>query len=310
MALIWGGGSKTTKESPNPSPTSFDKLPGFARNQGKKRQWKNVWKRRLIGEPSPFTLLWKRMEAGVTVEAAIILPICLFFLINLGSAVEMIRLHNNLQMALWDTGDRLALYGCEQGENEAASWISGFYIRNRILDYVGENYLDQSPLARGSRSLQLWESDMLEGDRLDIKLTYSVEPVISLAGFRGFRMANRYTVHLWNGYDLTGETEKGQVVYMTEYGEVWHRDRNCTYLQLTIKDISRDAVGDARNRWGDRYTACGKCREEEMPEVVYVTPDGVRFHWSSGCPGLKRTVRAVPVAEAEGYPPCSRCGGR
>ncbi|MCM1190123.1 MAG: hypothetical protein NC541_12600 [bacterium] len=242
-------------------------------------------------------------------EAAIVLPICLFFLINLGSAVEMIRLHNNLQMALWDAGSRLALYGYEQSENEAASWVSGFYIKNRILDYLGENYLDASPLTAGEKSLQLWESDMLEGDRLDIRLTYSVGPAISLTGFRMFRMANRYTVHLWNGYDLTENAEEVQIVYMTENGRVYHKDRNCTHLRLSVQAVARESVDQARNRWGGRYSACEKCAEASLPDILYVTVEGARYHWRDDCPGLKRTVLSVPLTEAADYPCCSRCGG-
>lgn len=293
----------------NPSPTNHKKTSGSARNQTKKPLWKKVFARRTVGRLSPFTSLLKRVGAGVTVEAAIVLPLCLFFLINLGSAVEMIRLHNNLQMALWDAGNRLALYGYEQAEKEAASWISGFYVKGKILDYLGESYLDASPLDAGAGSLQLWESDMLEGDRLDIRLTYSVDPTVSLTGFRAFRMANRYTVHLWNGYNLAEAAEETQIVYIAENGSVYHKDRECTHLRLAVRAVRQEAVDKERNRWGDRYSACEKCKEAFSPDILYVTEEGTKYHWRDDCAGLKRTVRSVPLAEAAEYPCCSRCGG-
>lgn len=307
MAFLWAGKNKMKQLTKNPSPTSCVKKSGSARNR---KSLLYVLISRLMGKLSLFISRRRRMRAGVTVEASMVLPICLFFLINLGSAVEMIRLHNNLQIALWDTGGRLALYGREQSDWEPASWISGFYVRNRLLEYMKTDYLDSSPLTRGSGSLRLWESEMLEGDSLDIKLTYSVSPAVPFVGFRTFRMANRYSVHLWNGYDLSGKNEKSQLVYLAENGQVYHRDRNCTYLRLSIRETTWEEVGALRNQWGERYGPCEKCAEGKIPDRLYITKEGNHFHYSGGCSGLKRTVRAISQEEAAGYPCCSRCGSR
>lgn len=310
MAFLWRGGRKKKAMRKNPSPTIQDGPPDSARNTGKGFQRKSPGIRQAIKKPWPPALFFKRVQAGMTVEASIALPLCLFFLVNLGSAVEMIRLHNNLQLALWDTGSRLALYGCEQGGNTLASVASGFYVKNRILDYVGEDYLDSSPLVRGSAGLQLWESDMLkQGDELDITLTYAVGPVFSLGGFRGFRMGNRYFVHLWNGYEIPVDEEENEIVYIAENGRVCHRNRNCTHLQLSVWEISGEYAGTARNCWGSRYGPCERCVGGQKPDAMYVTEDGNCFHYRADCPGLKRTVYAVKKAEADCYPYCSRCGG-
>ena len=310
MAFLWKDGRKTKAMRKNPSPTIQDGIPDPARDTERGSQRKSPDILRAIKGSWPSALLFKRSPAGMTVEASIVLPLCLFFLMNLGSAVEMIRLHNNLQLALWDTGSRVALYGFEQGGNTVASVVSGFYVKNRILDYVGENYLDSSPLARGSAGLQLWESSLLkQEDELDITLTYAVGPAFSLGGFRGFRMGNRYFVNLWNGYAIPGGEEETEIVYIAENGRVCHRDRNCTYLQLSVREISAENVGTVRNCWGSRYGPCEKCAEGGKPDILYVTEDGNCFHYRADCPGLKRTVCAVKKTEADGYPPCSRCGG-
>ena len=34
---------------------------------------------------------------------------------------------------------------------------SAFYVRNRLTDFLGEDYLDGSPLRQGSGGLRLWE---------------------------------------------------------------------------------------------------------------------------------------------------------
>lgn len=307
MAFLWAGRKETKRLTKNPSPTSPEGGPGSARSRKNPLLCAVLPLCRLIGKLSLSAS--REKGAGVTVEAAVVLPLCLFFLINLGSAVEMIRLHNNLQTALWDVGGRLALYGQEQGESKLASLVSGIYVKSRILDYVGKDYLDNSPLTGGSRSLWMWESGMLEGDSLDIKLTYSVGPAIPLMGFRSFRMANRYTVRLWNGYELPGIKEETELVYLTENGRVYHKDRNCTHLRLSVRAVPREEAGMLRNRWGNTYRPCEKCAVGKAPDNLFITEEGTRFHYRGDCSGLKRTVRAVPREEAAGYPCCSRCGG-
>lgn len=295
MASLWGGRKKQIKIWQKPSPTYQEKFSNYVS--------------RAVERLSPFIPFSSAVHGGMTVEAAIVLPLCLIFLMNLGCAIEMIRLHNHLQLALWDTGSRLALYECGFSDNEAASLISAVYLRDRVTDYVGEEYLDNSPLVRGSTGLQFWESEMSENDRLDIKLTYSTGPLLSLVGFRGFRMANRYSVHLWNGYEIPEHGEETELVYMAENGRVYHKDRECTHLLLSIRRVPRDGLEIERNQWGSKYVPCEKCTAGQCPESLYVTMEGQCFHYREDCPGLKRTVRTLTSEEAKGYPYCSRCGG-
>lgn len=261
---------------------------------------------------SPLPFFRRRLEAGMTVEAALVLPLCLFFLLNLGYALEMIRLHNNLQLALLETGNKVALYGAGLGGNDAASLASGVYVYGGLTDYLGAAYLDNSPLTYGSKGLQLLESKLLtSGDELDITLTYSVSPMTTLMGFGNFRMANRYRAHLWNGYDIFQNAGIDERVYVAENGEVWHMERSCTYLQLSIRQVRGKEIEKERNQWGRHYDACEICARGAEPETMYVTLDGNSYHYRLDCSGLKRTVRSLTrqAAESEGYRRCSRCGG-
>ena len=176
-------------------------------------------------------------------------------------------------------------------------------------EYVGKEYLDNSPLENGSESLRFWESRMLESDKLDIRLTYAISPPVSLAGFRRFRMSNRYFVHLWNGYEIPKQRAETEVVYMAENGRVCHKDRKCTHLLLSIRRVFREELDRERNQWGSRYVPCEKCATGQLPECFYVTREGHCFHYREDCPGLKRTVLTLTPEEVQGYPYCSRCGG-
>lgn len=261
---------------------------------------------------SLFTFLKRRAHAGMTVEAAVVLPLFLFFLLNLSCTIELIRLHGNLQLALWDTCSKVAIYGHALGDSDLAPVFTGIYIKNQIIEYAGEEYLDNAPLKNGSKGLMLWESDIFSSkDELDVIVTYAASPWSNYAAFSTFRMANRYCAHIWNGYEIPKDPKKAleqtDVVYVTETGKVYHENPNCTHLQLSIREVTRFEAESAVNQWGSSYTPCEKCKPGKAIWNLYITEDGDRYHSSLDCPGLKRTVFSVPRSRAFKYRPCSRC---
>lgn len=263
----------------------------------------------------------------MTVEASIVLPLFLFFFLNLGYAIEMIRLHGNLQLALWQIGNKMSLYGYaldsgELPENNDGWWrelagavVSATYVKGQIMNSAGAEYLNGSPLTNGAEGIQLWESEIFgSDDEIDIIVTYSVSPWSGLIGFRPFRMANRYYAHIWNGYRLSGAGEEGEVtqlVYVTETGTVYHMSMECTHLQLSVREISPIGIGGTDNQWGSGYHPCSKCANGRPPSKIYITNEGDRYHYDRGCSGLKRTVSSMTIEQAQeaGYRTCSRCGG-
>jgi len=345
MSLLWSGDNTVNliANQKKPSPTQHNfrqdsaQDPAISSDDGKGRISSTAC---CIEGASLFTSLWKRLvfcakkyaalfsckiSAGMTVEASILLPLFIFFFLNLGCAIEMIRLHGNLQLALWQTGSQLAVYGYaldsgelpEEGEKEDSWWkgmagivFSSTYVKAQLIDTLGESYLDQSPLTKGAEGLQLWESDIFgPEDKIDVVVTYSVSPWSKIAGFFSFRMANRYYAHIWNGYELPGGTNaEVKTVYLTPNGVVYHLDRNCTYLRLSVRQILSGELAEARNQYGRRYQPCEKCIDGSVPSILYITQGGACYHYSRDCPGLKRTVYAVGIDDAAGYRPCSRCG--
>lgn len=258
------------------------------------------------------------MEASMTVEASVVLPLFIFFFLNLSSAIEMIRLHGNIQLALWEAGNNVTVYGGmledlqEDDVPQESFWrelagVAGAYIymREQVVDYLGANYLENSPLERGVDSLQFIESDVYESmDCFEVVATYQVSPMKQMAGFFSFRMANKYYGHLWNGYEIP----QGELfVYITENGRVYHTSRECTHLQLTVRKVGWREACDSQNAQGRQYEACDKCCDSVLEGEVYITEDGNHYHNTSSCAGLKRTIICVPVSEVEKWSLCSRC---
>lgn len=259
-----------------------------------------------------------KVKASMTVETALVLPLFCFFMLHMGSAIEMMRLHGNLEVALWDVGRQVGIYGGildaednGDGENEDNSdrlgivAVSYTYVKNQIRNQLGEEYLEQSPLEQGTDSLQFLESST-ENDICEIVVTYGISPLTEVLGFQKFRMANRYYGHLWNGYAIPGTENGGEYVYVTEDSEVYHVSRECTHLRLSVQRVEAAEIPKG-------YHLCEKCmvqQEGTVPEEngYYICSEGKCYHIRRDCPGLKRTVYCVARKDVDGYRECSRCG--
>lgn len=276
-------------------------------------------------------LIYGKVSAAMTVEAALVLPLFLFFFMNLMSLGEMMRLHSKLQLAMWEAGNRLSVYGIvldddflkthteekTEGAKEEAGLLdvafSHTYLKHEIVEYLGKEYLEQSPLTYGTSGLIFPESDLItDSGQIRIEMHYSVSPCFSVPGFASFLMANRYCCHLWTGYEIPGTKEEDaetKLYYVTEYGEVYHTRRECSYLKVSKEAVSKTDLYWRRSETGKKYAACKLCGKREFSGVCWITRSGECFHLTEDCPGLKRTVFTITEKELTGYRPCSKCGG-
>ena len=258
-----------------------------------------------------------RLKASMTVEAALVLPLFLLFFLNIGSIMEMMRVHSNLEMALWETGREVCLYGAALKENmvEESSdlaetvgnlALSYTYVKGRVEKYVGAEYLEAAPIKGGKDGIQYLGSEILrEDDCIELKLSYVCEPKWALEGFRTFLLENHYYGRIWTGYEIPEETE---IYYLSENMDVFHRDRNCSHLLLKKRSIAWEDVPKVVNEKGSHYRPCEKCAKGSHGNSVWIAQEGECYHFKEDCPGLKRTVLEVPWEVASKYRACSRCG--
>lgn len=99
-----------------------------------------------------------------------------------------------------------------------------------------------------------------------------------------------------------------RLVYVTEYGTVYHTTSRCPHLSLSISAVQADHLAEYRNSSGHIYYGCEHCAGiSGASDIVYITKYGDRWHTSLSCPKLKRSISLVPLSEAAGLPECSKC---
>lgn len=263
----------------------------------------------------------RHRRGSMTLEAAFVLPFFLFAVINILYAVNIIGTQSRLNAALHQTGNKMAFagyvyvrtVGSVLPDSLAGVAMTGIYARGQILEYTGREYLEHSCVAGGAAGLSLLGSRVMEKDDvIDLRVTYRVKPLVSIMGFDGFTMSQRYYGRAWTGYDVTQNVSaaggEDPMVYITQTGTVYHTDRNCRYLNPSVESVPRETVGSRRNESGGRYYPCERCDGSSGTGQVYLTGQGSSYHSRISCSGLKRTIYTVPLSEVGARGRCSKCG--
>ena len=243
-------------------------------------------------------------NGSVTVEAALAVPIfffavvCLIYLFEIRAIQFSVR--NAAQNAAKTAAVDLAVFPV----------FNPWKLERDIVKLIGAERMDQSVIEGGSGGLNCWFSYYQEDEGL---LTATVRYKVRLP-FTQFlnvtlSLKESFQIKAWTGYYRPGMAENGDsIVYITDYGTVYHEDARCPHLQLSVRYVPAAEVEALRNLDGGIYYACGDCVYSESMSGVYITDYGIKYHHSLECSGLKRTVRAVKKSEIKGRRQCSRCG--
>lgn len=254
--------------------------------------------------------------ASLTVEAAVAVPLFLFFMISAlqyGNAMETAV---KFGAALCDTGKTMAIaayaqkYGGELGEvpEIAVTALSAVYAQNKVTAQAGST--------AAVKSINMLQSSFLQKDQtVDLVLSYQIRSPVGLVRLPGNFFLQRARIRAWTGRTIPGDSAgeedgSGQegMVYVTATGSVYHEDADCTHLKLSIRTVDASQLQTLRNAGGGIYHACERCNATP-DKAVYITREGNRYHSTLGCSGLKRTVRQVSREEAASMRACSKCGG-
>ncbi len=252
-------------------------------------------------------------KGSMTVEAALLIPLFLYFFLHLSGVMEMLRLHGSLAAALWNAGNQIALYTdtfSDAAEELPDAGISYLLVNNQVRDFLGRDYLGDSPLVQGTAGLNYLRSEYL-GDKecVDIFVTYQVEPPLSIFPFSYRRMCNRYYARAWTGYDVSDEDVFPKYVYVTSQGEVWHGTPDCSYIYHQVLNCLAGQIGSRKNAQGKYYEKCNLCEKQTKGRYVYFTEEGEKYHLIRNCTAIHKDILAIEWTEDLPYRACSRCGG-
>ena len=254
---------------------------------------------------------WKCWAGTLTVDAALVVPIVLFFMITVLQYALAMEASVCYGAALAEAGRQEAVQaysveGDAAGAGTVLRQMSTGAIRSRVYAAAGNSHV--------AKNLRI-EGGKMAGDSnvLELRMTYQVQKVAGVYLPR-ITFLQKVRVRAWTGREgiyhvdgSTGTKGEGGTVYVAVTGKVYHTDPSCTHLKLSIREVNAQTVGQLRNKNGEKYHACERCHAEHVGGV-YITGEGNRYHSSLSCSGLKRTVEEVSLEDCD-LRPCRKCAG-
>lgn len=236
----------------------------------------------------------------MTVEASLVMPVFIMAMVVITYIGNMILCQDKVQWALTRVANEASI---ENAIKDTTGHKSTVYYRTKMTAY-----LSAMPL-----SLSLAESDM-SGENEEIKITATYYMRVPFVGFLNLRCRFRQTVHTraFVGVDDRSIQNKEECnVYIAPTGSVYHKNKDCTYLKLTISEYLYEDVAALRNTSGEKYKPCEVCCSNHIVqknELVVITNYGDRYHITRGCSGIKRSISEISIKDVGNRSPCSKCG--
>lgn len=266
----------------------------------------SIVRNKLPHDQSRRTSVYPSAKGGLTIEAALTIPLFFLALLCMVYLLEMTSIQIRVRSGMHDTAKKLAQ------EVYTAAILSPGSAESSIVDAVGSQRLDQSIVIGGSSGIDCSGSYVSPGTKIiHLKVRYEVRIPIPKFGLPNITFVEQLMMKGWTGYEKGGMGNNvNDTVYITDTASVYHKDYHCSHIDLSIQMVAGSSVGELRNAYQGRYHACSKCaRGNGNPKgAVYVAKEGDCYHTSLGCSGLKRKVYAVPLSQVVGKGACSRCG--
>lgn len=240
-------------------------------------------------------------KGSMTVEAALVFPIFLFAALSILYINKLILYEEQVQWALARVAREASV---EYAASDKSVVLDQVYLTGKMYVYLEGKGLMVSMLRSRLNP---------ETDELNLIADYEVSipfPVVS----RKFHFTEQVCTRAFTGVAtrLEGETEdEDTIVYITKTGKVYHKSLSCTYLKLHISQVKYEDLEYLRSDSGGKYYACeGCCRGKgfRAGDDVFVCSYGDRFHSGRACKNIKRSIQEIPLSEAGGRLPCSKCG--
>lgn len=248
------------------------------------------------------TLLCAGFHASYTLEAAVVVPLLAGFFVSLLFFFRVLQVQTQVQEALFYAGRKTA---CEASVTDSQAVLrvtAETYFRKELGQYGTAKKF----VTGGTAGVSLLRSEFSDRE-IVLCADYQVRLPINFFTVKGVRVSQSSRNRKW-----TGDADKGSeedYVYVTEHGSVYHCQRTCPYLDLSIRSVKTTDLSRLRNKSGHKYYECADCAAENSGKAaVYITDYGTCYHSSLSCSGLKRTVYLVPKSEVGRKGPCTKCG--
>ena len=279
-------------------------------------------------------------QASLTLEAALVLPIFLYFIIAFLYFINIFTIQEQIQAAITTMGLNLSksayvlqdfpsmedaldmdlsIFGQEY-ETELSGLVKGTINHNGLQRYASKYLKDElandNCIRGGFAGLDFSASELYDDKQtITIVVSYRIKLPIHYIVIPDMQQRQRIHLRCWTGYQLEaiyqGEqetSERKESVFVTATGSVYHKSENCSHIKLSISSVNGIPAG-LRNENGAKYYPCESCCSSNADPyaIYYITRNGTRYHSKRDCSRIKRSVKKISMSEVGSRTPCKRC---
>ena len=264
------------------------------------------------------------LGASATVEAAIVVPIYIYAVMAVAYLLVIIGIRLRVSEVLYDESRQLAKYayvstlsdGEKKQEADEDKWYGQVMETGINIGIAQAMAVDKlSGMDFLVNDFNVLQSEILnDNNNIDLIAVYSVKNPFDIFGIGNYQVKQRSKTAAWLGEKGNADFSKnneddGEMVYITKNGTVYHRDRNCTYLEIVVRKVNSSDIEDIRNLSGGKYYECERCHSKLENGELYITDYGDRYHNDPNCSAINRDVLTVLLKSVLDRLPCSKCGG-
>lgn len=243
-------------------------------------------------------------RGSMTLEAALATSFFFFAALCLVYLFEIMAIQTTIKSALHAVGKEVAM------EAYVNPVIPTSKMEREIATIIGEERMMNSFVVGGSsgfdcsNSKKYWNTTIM-----DLSVRYQLEIPIFMFQIPLITKEEKIRIKGWTGHEVKRtDSIENVMVYVTEYGIVYHKDLDCTYLELSIKTVPWEQVSSLRNLNGGIYKPCNSCKSTSgKQQKVYITDYGDCYHSSLECSGLSRNIYVISITDIQGLGGCPKC---
>lgn len=260
-----------------------------------------IWLRRVV-----LSTFLRREKGSATVEASFVIPIFIMAYLAVMQLLWVVLAQLGILNAMYDTGvslSKMSMVLEDKKYGAVAAANLSFY------QQLEDNYVENAGIVGKKLGITLINSTIAE----DLSEIYLRADYISTNSFDFVgKFVHNYAQTLYfrgwigcNSLNRGENVDNSGGVYITDYGEVYHTNRGCAYLNPSINQTTLDKALGLMNESGSKYQPCKSCYEHT--QVVYITDYGTAYHSNRNCSGLKRGIMLVNLGDVAGMKLCHKC---
>lgn len=280
-----------------------------------------------------------RQKASLTIEAALVLPVFLYFMLAFLYYIQIFTVQEQIQAAITKMGLNLSKssYVMKEfiGNDDSLSFdftifdeaydiglgqlvkgvADGYILKLYAEKYLNNEEINSSGIVDGFQGISFMNSRLLNHDEyIDIVVSYTIKFPIRIFSLSDKKFTQRVRLRSWTGHEVKaaykrdGKNTDTETVFITASGTVYHKTDTCSHIRLSVTTV-QGIPNHLRNDNGAKYYPCETCCKGHVDpfSTLYITSDGTRYHTRRDCSGIKRSVREIPITEVGNRTPCKRC---